>query len=100
MSQVGINNYMLPFMFALYLTRYYPYVAILDGQAVVLFAANNFWGRTLSAASTSTDKTSYFHFGPYMPGFQIIPYNDLGGKCGTLEVIKTPQLHTFNTLFM
>ncbi|NP_001309900.1 ornithine aminotransferase, mitochondrial isoform 3 [Homo sapiens] len=39
--------------------------------------AGNFWGRTLSAISSSTDPTSYDGFGPFMPGFDIIPYNDL-----------------------
>ncbi|XP_065750411.1 ornithine aminotransferase, mitochondrial isoform X2 [Phocoena phocoena] len=39
--------------------------------------AGNFWGRTLSAISSSTDPTSYDGFGPFMPGFEIIPYNDL-----------------------
>lgn len=39
--------------------------------------AGNFWGRTLSAISSSTDPNSYQGFGPFMPGFEIIPYNDL-----------------------
>ncbi|CAF1567156.1 unnamed protein product [Adineta ricciae] len=46
-------------------------------EAVVLFAENNFWGRTLSAVSSSTDPSCYEGFGPYMPNFKIIPYNDL-----------------------
>jgi ornithine--oxo-acid transaminase len=46
-------------------------------QAKVIFARNNFWGRTLAAISSSTDETSRRNFGPYMPGYEIIPYNDL-----------------------
>ncbi|XP_066880506.1 ornithine aminotransferase, mitochondrial isoform X2 [Kogia breviceps] len=46
-------------------------------RAKIVFAAGNFWGRTLSAISSSTDPTSYDGFGPFMPGFEIIPYNDL-----------------------
>ncbi|XP_069468136.1 ornithine aminotransferase, mitochondrial isoform X1 [Ambystoma mexicanum] len=46
-------------------------------KAKILFAAGNFWGRTLSAISSSTDPSSYDGFGPFMPGFEIIPYNDL-----------------------
>uniref|UniRef100_A0A2K6FJL0 Ornithine aminotransferase n=1 Tax=Propithecus coquereli TaxID=379532 RepID=A0A2K6FJL0_PROCO len=46
-------------------------------KAKIVFAAGNFWGRTLSAISSSTDPTSYDGFGPFMPGFEIIPYNDL-----------------------
>jgi ornithine--oxo-acid transaminase len=46
-------------------------------QAKVLFAKENFWGRTLAAISSSTDQDSFGNFGPYMPGFTTIPYNDL-----------------------
>ena len=46
-------------------------------QAKIIFAENNFWGRTLAAVSSSTDPDSYDGFGPFMPGFEIIPYNDL-----------------------
>ncbi|KAI8463066.1 MAG: ornithine aminotransferase [Monoraphidium minutum] len=47
-------------------------------RAKILFAAGNFWGRTMSAISSSTDPSSYEGFGPFMPGFEVIPYNDLG----------------------
>jgi len=43
----------------------------------ILFANENFWGRTLAAISSSTDPDSYANFGPMMPGFDMIPYNDL-----------------------
>ncbi|XP_067001325.2 ornithine aminotransferase, mitochondrial [Anabrus simplex] len=46
-------------------------------QAKIVFVDGNFWGRTLSAISSSTDPSSYDGFGPFMPGFVIIPYNDL-----------------------
>lgn len=46
-------------------------------KAKIIFAAGNFWGRTLSAISSSTDPSSYDGFGPFMPGFEVIPYNDL-----------------------
>ena len=48
-----------------------------ENQAVVVFAAENFWGRTLAAVSSSTDPSCYGGFGPFMPNFKIIPYNDL-----------------------
>ena len=48
-----------------------------ENQAKILFAEGNFWGRTLAAISTSTDPLSKVGFGPYMPGFELIPYNDL-----------------------
>lgn len=43
-----------------------------DGKAKVVFAKNNFWGRTLAAISSSTDPSSYAGFGPYMPGFETV----------------------------
>lgn len=46
-------------------------------NAKIIFAEGNFWGRTLSALSASSDPTCYSRFGPYMPGFELIPYNDL-----------------------
>jgi len=46
-------------------------------QAKIVFVEGNFWGRTLSAISSSTDPSSYIGFGPFMPGFVIIPYNNL-----------------------
>lgn len=47
-------------------------------HAKVVFASENFWGRSLAAVSASTDPSSYGGFGPFMGGFDIIPYNDLG----------------------
>lgn len=55
----------------------YEVKGVPDNQARILFAENNFWGRTLAAVSSSTDPKSYTHFGPFTPGFQIIPYNDV-----------------------
>ena len=46
-------------------------------QARVLFAKNNFWGRTLAAVSSSSDPTAYTGFGPYMPGFSMVKYDNL-----------------------
>ncbi|MCU0451904.1 MAG: ornithine--oxo-acid transaminase [Bernardetiaceae bacterium] len=46
-------------------------------QAKIVFASRNFWGRTLAAISSSTDPGSRRNFGPYMPGFEIIDYDDL-----------------------
>uniref|UniRef100_A0A6P7FU66 Ornithine aminotransferase n=1 Tax=Diabrotica virgifera virgifera TaxID=50390 RepID=A0A6P7FU66_DIAVI len=46
-------------------------------QAKIIFAQDNFWGRSLAAVSASTDPTSYEDYGPFMPGFKIIPYDDL-----------------------
>jgi len=54
-------------------------------QAKIIFVEGNFWGRTLAAISTSQDPSSYEGFGPYMPGFESIPYNDLNALEKALE---------------
>ena len=54
-------------------------------QAVVLFAEHNFWGRTLGAISSSSDPESFGGFGPFMPGFENIPYNDIPALQAKLE---------------
>ncbi len=46
-------------------------------KAKVIFVEGNFWGRTLGAISSSTDPSSTTGFGPFMPGYEIIPYNDI-----------------------
>ncbi|XP_059146011.1 ornithine aminotransferase, mitochondrial-like [Physella acuta] len=48
-----------------------------ENQARIIFAAGNFWGRTLAAISSSTDPSSYKDYGPFMPGFSVVPYDDL-----------------------
>ena len=55
----------------------YKVKGIEKNKAKILFAEGNFWGRTLAACSTSTDPDCFEDFGPFMPGFEIIPYNDL-----------------------
>jgi ornithine--oxo-acid transaminase len=55
----------------------YNVKGIPENQAKIVFAEGNFWGRTLAAISSSTDPSSYQGFGPYMPGFGLVPYNDL-----------------------
>ncbi|MFM9614116.1 ornithine--oxo-acid transaminase [Streptomyces niveiscabiei] len=47
------------------------------GQATVVVAADNFHGRTTTIVSFSTDETARSGFGPFTPGFRIVPYNDL-----------------------
>ncbi len=47
-----------------------------ENKAKIIFAEGNFWGRTLAAISSSTDPSSYHQFGPFMPGFELVPYND------------------------
>ena len=64
---------------ALKLTRKWAYKVkgIPQNQAVMVFAEGNFWGRTLAAISSSTDPSSTNDYGPLLPGYQLVPYNDL-----------------------
>lgn len=55
----------------------YLHKNIPDNQARIVFAEGNFWGRTVAAISSSTDPTCKDGFGPYVPGFDVVPYNDL-----------------------
>jgi ornithine--oxo-acid transaminase len=55
----------------------YDVKGIPANKAKVIFAEGNFWGRTLAAISSSTDPLSRTGFGPYMPGFELVPYDDL-----------------------
>jgi ornithine--oxo-acid transaminase len=55
----------------------YLHKGIAKNKAKIIFANGNFWGRTLAAISSSDDPLSYEDFGPYMPGYHLIPYNDL-----------------------
>ncbi|MES2331504.1 MAG: ornithine--oxo-acid transaminase [Bacteroidota bacterium] len=72
---------------AIKLARRWAYTkkSVAENQAKIVFAEGNFWGRTLAAISTSTDPSSYKGFGPYMPGFVLVPYNDLAALEKTLE---------------
>jgi ornithine--oxo-acid transaminase len=55
----------------------YDVKGIPENKAKVIFVKGNFWGRTLAAVSSSTDPSSYKGYGPLMPGFEVIAYNDL-----------------------
>lgn len=54
-------------------------------QAKILFATGNFHGRTLSVISGSTDPSSRGGFGPYMPGWEMVEYNNLAALEKALE---------------
>lgn len=72
---------------AVKLTRKWGYQVkgIPEGQAKVIFVEGNFHGRTLGAISASTDPSSRKGFGPYMPGFIVIPYDDLAALENALQ---------------
>ena len=63
-----------------------------QNQAKIIFVTGNFWGRTLAAISSSNDPASTTNFGPFMPGYEIIPYNNLKAL---KESLKDPNVAAF-----
>jgi ornithine--oxo-acid transaminase len=55
----------------------YKVKGVPDGQANIIVAADNFHGRTTTIVSFSTDPDARADFGPYTPGFTVVPYGDL-----------------------
>ena len=76
------------------LARKWGYIkkGIKENKARIIFARGNFWGRTLAAISSSDDPSSYKGFGPYMPGYDLIAYNDLNALENEL---KDPNVCAF-----
>ena len=64
---------------AIKLARRWAYVkkGIEENKAKILVCAENFHGRTSTIVSFSTDPSSFNQFGPFMPGFEVIPYNNV-----------------------
>ncbi len=55
----------------------YDVKKIPENKAKIIVCENNFHGRTITIISMSTDPDSYKGFGPYTPGFVVVPYNDI-----------------------
>lgn len=56
----------------------YKVKGIFEGKAEIIVCANNFHGRTVTIVSFSSDEQYRDGFGPFTPGFKIIPYGDVG----------------------
>ncbi|WFU70399.1 ornithine--oxo-acid transaminase [Bradyrhizobium sp. CB2312] len=69
----------------------YEVKGVPDGQAEIIVCANNFHGRTLGIVGFSTDPETRTHFGPFAPGFKIIPFGD----AAALEEAITPNTVAF-----
>lgn len=70
----------------------YDVKGVPENKAKIVFANGNFWGRTLAAISSSNDPSSYKGFGPYMPGYELVDYNDL---TALENAIKDPNTAAF-----
>ncbi|MCC2548857.1 ornithine--oxo-acid transaminase [Hymenobacter sp. BT175] len=79
---------------ALKLARKWGYQekGIAPNQARILVAEHNFHGRTTGIISFSTDPDSTGGFGPYMPGYQVVPYDDLAAL---EEALQDPHVCAF-----
>lgn len=63
----------------------YEVKGIKEGEAVIIVCEGNFHGRTSTVISFSSDPSARKNFGPYMPGFKVIPYNDIAALAKALE---------------
>lgn len=70
----------------------YQVKGVPENKAKIIVCANNFHGRTLSVISFSTDPDNTKQFGPYTPGFEIIPFNHLDALA---EALKNEQVTGF-----
>lgn len=72
---------------ALKLCRRWAYEkkGIPENEAKIIVCDGNFHGRTITIVSMSTDPSSFKGFGPFTPGFIVIPYNDLNALKKALE---------------
>ena len=79
---------------ALKLARKWGYQekGIAPNMARIIVAEHNFHGRTTGIISFSTDGDSTGGFGPYMPGYQVVPYDDLAAL---EEAVKEPHVCAF-----
>ncbi len=70
----------------------YQVKGIPTNQAKIIFASGNFHGRTIGVISASTDPDSTTGFGPFVPGYHIVPYNDIDAL---KEALKDPNVAGF-----
>lgn len=63
----------------------YKIKGVPDGKAKIIISANNFHGRTIAIVGFSTEEQYKDGFGPFTPGFEIIPYGDLNKLHATID---------------
>jgi ornithine--oxo-acid transaminase len=56
-----------------------------DNQAVVILPTKNFWGRSITASGACDDPIRYTKFGPFTPGFEMVPFNDIPALTAKFE---------------
>ncbi|WP_068471594.1 ornithine--oxo-acid transaminase [Saccharicrinis aurantiacus] len=63
----------------------YEKKGVTENMAKIIVCDGNFHGRTITIISMSTDPDSYKGFGPYTPGFEVVPYNDIDALAQALD---------------
>jgi ornithine--oxo-acid transaminase len=63
----------------------YEVKGVPDGEAVIIAFDGNFHGRTTTIISFSTDEDARAHYGPYTPGFRVVPYGDLDALAAAMD---------------
>jgi ornithine--oxo-acid transaminase len=63
----------------------YEVKGVPDGEAVIIVFGGNFHGRTTTIISFSTDEDARAHYGPYTPGFRVVPYGDLDALAAAMD---------------
>jgi ornithine--oxo-acid transaminase len=63
----------------------YEVKGVPDGQANIIVCGDNFHGRTIGIISFSTDPVAHDHYGPYLPGFRVVPYGDAAAVEAALD---------------
>jgi ornithine--oxo-acid transaminase len=69
----------------------YEVKGVPEGQAEIIVCSNNFHGRTIAIVGFSTDDASRRGFGPFAPGFKVVPFGD----AAALEAAITPNTVAF-----
>lgn len=70
----------------------YEVKGIPAGAAKILVCENNFHGRTLNVISFSNDPSARINYGPFMPGYETVRYNDIDSLA---EALKDPNVAGF-----
>ncbi|HZC26294.1 MAG TPA: ornithine--oxo-acid transaminase, partial [Actinopolymorphaceae bacterium] len=63
----------------------YEVKGVPDGRATIVVAGGNFHGRTITIVSFSDDPDAHDHYGPYTPGFRIVPYGDAAALAAAID---------------
>jgi ornithine--oxo-acid transaminase len=63
----------------------YEVKGVPDGEAVIIVFGGNFHGRTTTIISFSTDPDAHDYYGPYTPGFRVVPYGDLAALTEAMD---------------